>query len=140
MFRIKKTKDLSLVRSLDFAIFGEEEAESDYANAAYTWWVVWQGSDPVAFCGLEAAADRRGPYGVLLRAGVVPEARGQGLQRRMIRVRDAQARKLELECVITYTDRYNVRSSNNLIKEGYLLYNPEHKWGLSQGLYFWKAL
>ena len=140
MFRIKQTKDLNLVRSLDLALFGAEEAEGEYESAAYTWWVAWQDTKAVGFCGLARATDKKGPYGILLRAAVAPEARGQGIQRRMIKVRDACARKQGLRCVLTYTAGYNITSANNLIREGYILYKPHYAWGLRQGLYFWKAL
>ena len=61
--------------------------------------------------------------GYLYRAGVMPEHRGKGLKCRMIRVREAQARRNGyVACVTDVTD--NIPSANSLIKCGYKLYRP----------------
>ena len=62
------------------------------------------------------------------RAGVRPDARGQGLQRRLIRARVAYAKREGFPEVWTYTSNYNVASSNNLIREGFTLWAPG-SWG-----------
>jgi GNAT superfamily N-acetyltransferase len=108
------------------------------------WWVAWSRGAPVAFAGLApitpGAANGRHGVGYLCRAGVVPAARGQGLQRRMIRVREAAARRAGMRELITYTSRENTKSANNLIACGYRLYTPPEEWGLEGAFYFCRRL
>lgn len=87
------------------------------------WWIAYTNEDiPVGFAGLEYAyADR----GRLCLAGVMPWARGKGLQRRLIRVRERRARMLGWKRLLTYTTTTNTPSANNLIRCGYLLWEPE---------------
>ena len=73
----------------------------------------------------------------LSRVGVLPGARGNGLQRRFVRARERHARVQGYKRMVTYTSAYNVRSSNNLIRCGYSLYTPPHEWGL-RGANYWE--
>lgn len=73
-------------------------------------------------------------------AGVIRSYRGHGLQRRMIAVREAAAKRAGCKLVVTYTARDNYPSANNLIRCGYRLYAPEVPFGFSDALYFQKAL
>jgi len=104
---------------------------------AATWWAASFGDDLVAFAGIEPHK-RRTWY--LSRAGVHPNARGLGLQRRLIRVREAHARRHGAVQVISDTARWNCASANNLIACSYRLYRPRSPWGLAGSLYFRKSL
>lgn len=100
--------------------------------------VVWIGCDPagndVAFCAVRLLDD--GQW-YLSRAGVVPEARGHGLQRRMIRLRVRHARKLTPGCMlITDTTYDNLASANSLMACGFRLYEPGERWAFESGLYW----
>ncbi len=100
--------------------------------------VVWIGVDPagfdVAFCAMRLLSD--GQW-YLSRAGVVPEARGKGLQKRMIRLRVAHARRHQPGCtVITDTTHDNYASANSLMACGFRLYAPSTRWGFATGLYW----
>lgn len=75
----------------------------------------------------------------LWRAGVISIHRGKGLQKRMIRVREALARKLGGEYMISDTN-LNPESANNLIKCGYLTYNPSSPYGFETAIYWRKKL
>lgn len=55
---------------------------------------------------------------------VAPEARGNGLQRQALYVREEFARRSHYTRAITSTDRNNLPSANNLIRCGYLLSPP----------------
>jgi len=76
----------------------------------------------------------------LSRAGVLPDFRGYRLQRRLIRIRCAAARRAGYAWAVTDTSDTNVVSSNNLIREGFELFTPSRPWGLRKGLYWKKEL
>lgn len=105
-----------------------------------TWWLAWDGDEPVAYAGMVLYPDIGKPGGFLSRCGVLPCARGQGLQRRLIRVREREIVRCGYDRAFTYTSRDNYASANNLIACGYRLYHPPFLWGLRDGLYFEKVL
>lgn len=92
----------------------------------------------VAFACLKVTAHEG--YGYLARAGVYKSNRGEGLQVRMIRLRERLARKLGLKIMVCDTHKHNVHSSNSLIRCGYRLYTPAEPWGLEDSLYWIKKL
>lgn len=103
------------------------------------WWVAEMDGEPVAFACLRP--DRSDPAtGYLARAGVLPKARGQGLQKRLIRVREARAKALGMKVVVTDTANFNVASSNSLIACGYKLYQPANRWGFADANYWKKVI
>lgn len=99
------------------------EPESDF------WWIAYSNREPAAFAAL-AEAYATPNLGYLKRAGVLPEHRGKGLQLRLIRVREAYARKLGCTGMITDTTN-NPASANTLIKAGYRLYQPANPWAFT---------
>lgn len=105
------------------------------------WWLAFalDGSREVAgFCGLTPTyADAS--LGYLKRAGVRRPHRGQGLQKRFIRVRESKARRLGMRAVVTDTSD-NPSSSNSLIACGYRIYRPENPWGFTHTIYWNKDL
>jgi GNAT superfamily N-acetyltransferase len=104
------------------------------------WWLLYC-SDlkmPVAFCGLTHALATPGT-GYLKRAGVLKAYRGQGLQRKLITVRERKARKLGLTTMVTDTTD-NPPSANSLIKAGYRIFEPRDKWAFTHSIYWRKAL
>jgi RimJ/RimL family protein N-acetyltransferase len=139
--RLVRCKTPRTLERLDTALFTAENAEDSYSKPGSMWWVAKDEDGTLAgFCGLRVFTEDGKTYGELLRAGVVAGYRGKGLQRHMVRTRDAAARKAGCSAVITYTAPWNVVSANNLIKCGYLIYTPAHSWGLKDAIYFWKAL
>jgi GNAT superfamily N-acetyltransferase len=102
------------------------------------WWLVYHDDAPVAFAGLVKACQHENS-GYFIRAGVLPEHRGNGLQRRLIRVREMRARKNGWTRIVTETNE-NIPSANSLIGAGFKLYAPRNPWGLSTALYWTKDL
>jgi GNAT superfamily N-acetyltransferase len=102
------------------------------------WWVVWDDDTPVGFCCLRRAAATPGA-GYLARSGVMPRARGYGLQKRLIAVREEKARALGLIRMVSDTTE-NVHSSNNLMACGYRLFDPMTRWAFEHSLYWQKRL
>jgi RimJ/RimL family protein N-acetyltransferase len=132
--RIQQTRDLAVVRRLDTRLFGNARAQLG-ALESCTWWVAYLNGKPVAFAGARICkTDAKLVY--LSRCGVLPVARGLGLQRTMIRRRIAWARRQPgRRAVITYTLKHNHYSSNNLIRCGFRLYDG--KWIAADALYWW---
>jgi GNAT superfamily N-acetyltransferase len=103
------------------------------------WWVAYDGSDPVGFCGMEASSD----YADVMyfkRAGVLPAWQGHGLQRRMIRVRERYARRIGIRYLRTDVSNDNPASANNLIRCGFRMFWPRHPWAFDYSTYWFKEL
>lgn len=101
------------------------------------WWIAYHGSEPVAFAGLQKA--RSADSGYLVRSGVLPAHRGHGLQVRLLRAREKQARKNGWRFTLTDTTN-NIPSSNSLIRAGYRLFEPKYPWAFPNSLYWEKEL
>lgn len=99
------------------------------------WWIVYDGPLPVGFCGLYQSVKWR-DAGYLCRSGVMPEYRGRGLQKRLIRLRERKAREAGMTWLVTDTYE-NPPSSNSLIACGYKTYQPETPWG-ADGVTYWR--
>jgi len=104
------------------------------------WWIAYQDGNPVAFAALRVLppGDDTSPC-YLSRAGVLPNARGQGLQKKLIRARVQYAKKRGAPIVITDTAD-NPHSANSLIAEGFRMYNPSQRWALPNSNYWYKNL
>jgi GNAT superfamily N-acetyltransferase len=106
------------------------------------WWVArHRRAGVVGYAGLRIC---QMPYnrglGFLCRAGVLQAHRGRGLQRQMIAVREAYARRMGLRELVTYVVPTNFASANSLIACGFRLYRPSHRWGGVEALYFRKKV
>lgn len=103
------------------------------------WWVIEVGKQPAGFCGLHPSL-QFSDAGYLCRAGVRPEFRGNGLQRKMIQLRERAARRLGFRWLVTDTARWNLASANSLAGAGFRLYEPSHPWGFRDSLYWRKGV
>lgn len=102
------------------------------------WWIVYDDAGkPVGYAGVCPSHQWQG-YGYLCRAGVMPTARGHGLQKRLLRVRERYAKRIGWHGLLTDTTD-NVYSANNLAKAGYGMYEPTSPWGMAHTLY-WRKL
>jgi GNAT superfamily N-acetyltransferase len=107
-----------------------------YDKAAWARWAM--PCSPIAFCGLTEALATPG-HGYLKRAGVLHAYRGQGLQRKLITVRERKARKLGLTTMLTDTTD-NPPSANSLIRAGYKIFEPQYRWAFKHSIYWRKDL
>jgi RimJ/RimL family protein N-acetyltransferase len=103
------------------------------------WWVGTVDGVPAAFAGMTPVASWP-QTAYLKRSGVLPQFRGNGYQKRLIRVRLAYARRLGMERVVTDTAEWNYASSNSLIACGFRLYEPQRRWSFGTALYWVKKL
>jgi len=104
------------------------------------WWFAMDTDKvPAAFCGLWPSVRFPGA-GYLCRAGVMPVARGKGLQRRMIRIRENAARRKGWDALYTDADAANPASINNLFASGYRAFSPPVLWDGEGFVYFRKII
>lgn len=134
--QIEHDDELDEIKELDARLFPDCQPMPEYPDAV--WWRSMCGDRITAYAGL--CPSHQWADGVYLcRAGVAPEYRGLGLQRRMIEVRERWARKHGYLHAVTET-RQNIASSRNLIKCGYLPFNPNHPWAFADSIYWTKTL
>lgn len=137
-YRIARAELPVAVLPLDEICFPTDERINP---ADSLWWIVWSGKKPVAYAGLRPCqnAQNKG-LAFLCRAGVVPDHRGRGLQKRLIRVREGAARRLGIAELVTYCVPWNCASINSLVACGYRFYLPAEKWGGASAVYLHKRL
>lgn len=125
------------LRELHDEVFGDTAPQID-PSIGY-WWIAKAADEVAGFCGVTPSYGDPMQLGYLKRAGVRLSHRGQGLQRRFIRVREARARKNGWTALVTDTTD-NPSSANNLIACGYRIYTPQEPWGFLQTIYWTKEL
>lgn len=133
-FVIKKCEDVELVKQLHEQIF---PADDWYDSPRSVMWVMWKGTEAIAFAMLSETND---DYVFYSRAGVKKDYRGHGIQLRLIRVREKYARSKGYKKAITYTKIDNITSNRNLQKAGYWLYIPVNEYADKDCLYWIKEL
>ena len=99
------------------------------------WWIATQDGVDCAFAGL-ICSPWWSDCAYLIRCGVVPNCRGQGLQKKFIRVRIRQAKALKMNWVITSTYD-NPASANSLISCGFKMFNPTKPW-MAKHTSYWR--
>lgn len=111
-------------------------ADEWYEHRGNIYWIVRFGKTPVGFA-VGTNIGHRIFY--LSRAGILESHRGNGLHKRLIKVRERFARSHNFKYIITYTIKNNPESFCHLIKTGYEIYEPEHEWA-DDVFYFRKLL
>lgn len=145
VYRIKRvdgTDDeiADTIRSLHTEIFGDSAPQVDTFDGF--WWLAFavdEARDLAGFCGLTPTYSQPAEVAYLKRAGVRVPHRGQGLQRRFVRVREALAKRAGFKCIVTDTTD-NPSSANNLIACGYRIYDPPNPWSFPHAIYWTKDL
>lgn len=133
-----KDSNIQTVRVLQEICFGAIY-ETERCLSDTHLWIARSDGCPVAFASLTVYPDVP-ETAFLSLSGVIPSARGQGLQRKLIVKREAMCKKLGITRIISYASYDNIPSANNLIKCGYLLYEPTWEWGVKGSYYFQKKL
>lgn len=128
------------LRDLHDEVFGDSAPNVDPERGH--WWLAFAVDDSreiAGFCGLTPTYSHPTEVAYLKRAGVLLQHRGQGLQKRFIRVREGKARRLGFRTIVTDTSD-NPSSSNSLIACGYRIYRPEDPWGWNHTIYWRKDI
>ena len=102
------------------------------------WWIGYDGVLPVAFAAMHPSS-QWSDVGYLSRAGVLSSHRGQGVQRRLLRVRERRARVLGWTWLVSDT-KFNPPSANNLIACGFKTFEPGKPWADYEATYWKKKL
>jgi GNAT superfamily N-acetyltransferase len=141
MFKIRRVsfiKHQAVLKDLQLKTLPNDKP---YANPDAWYWLAYDPEGiPVAYAAMALSQTQDKATGVYLaRAGVLPQARGQGLQRRLVAARCNFARKLGKEWAYTDT-RTNPHSANNLIRNGFLAYDPARPWAFEDSTYWRKRL
>ena len=116
-------EELYIVEGLDTLCFGETQDQAsreEYDRA--TWWVAWDEDTPIAYTGVYV---HDGHYMSLERSGVLPQYRGQGLQKKLIQTRLRYAKRHKIVTVYTYVSSANHASVNSLFSQGLKSFSPE---------------
>jgi GNAT superfamily N-acetyltransferase len=122
MYRLRQTADVESVKALHTLCLPGDDWED-----ASQHWILWLDNTPVGFCSAkQLTADDSVVF--LSRAGLLPVARGSGLQRRMIQTRLQWCRSVGAKTVITYTVYDNHASIINLLRCGFKFYFPVGQW------------
>lgn len=103
-----------------------------------SWWLACHDDRAVAFAGVVPSTHARSS-GYFSRVGVLQRHRGQGLQLRLMRAIEARGRREGWHSIVSDTTD-NPASSNNFIKAGYRLFQPNVPWAWPNSLYWRKWL
>ena len=139
MFRVRRADDTDIddVSAMDLECLPLDQAPPITWDS-YHWWVAeWRdGSSAPVPAGYAAMrpSTRWSDAVYMARAGVLPFARGAGLQRRLLRTREACARRAGYLWAVT--DTLNPRSMNSLIHAGYRAFEPSEPW--AGGSTYWR--
>jgi len=120
-FRPATREDEALILRLDAICF---PIDTPAVFAGAHWAIAWDGDRPAAYCAWKAVDHDGVAVGFHYRGGVLPDWRGHGLQRQMLRLREAAMCAKGLKRAVTYTDADGAASMRNLIAEGYRPYAP----------------
>jgi GNAT superfamily N-acetyltransferase len=133
MYSIRKANtdtDLEIVKELDAICFDGSRIKTDGAE----WWIAYYYREPVGYAGIRPSSSFY-DAGYLCRAGVLPDHRGNGLQKKLIRTRIKYAKRQGWTVLRTDT-RDNPESSNSLISCGFKLFSPSRPWAFKDSLYW----
>jgi len=129
------------LRRIHDAVFGDDAPLVDFKLGE--WWIAYErpetkGESPIfaGFAGYVPAFSTPGAA-YFNRSGVLPSFRGQGLQRRLLRVRELHAKRHGYVRGITDTTE-NVPSARNLAKEKWLPFTPRYNWNKLPCAIYWK--
>lgn len=137
MYELRQTEDTAMVNALFTLCMPFDTAPS--WGKGQLWVCHASDGTPVAYCSAKLLPNEV-QTAYLSSSGVLPCARGNQLQQRMIKARVQWARKLGCNTVITYTLLNNYPSICNLLKQGFQFYDPHYRWQGKNVHYFVKDL
>ena len=104
---------------MDSVCFEDDYPVTDWDQCR--WWIGIEDGKDACYCGIKDM----GGFWYLNRAGVMPAFRGRKMQQKMLQKR---LRAAGTQPVITDTVASNTASNNNLIRAGFLMFNPQAPW------------
>lgn len=136
--RIRKVTDYRAAAAMDLLLFPADDPVED--PESHTWFVGFEDGKAVCYASVKLLTGLDAGTAYLARCGVLKSHRGQGLQRRLIKAREAEAKAQGAKVILSYTASWNAHSMNSLFSCGYRAYVPETKWGSEDAVYFKKRL
>ncbi len=127
-FRRASAQDERLILRLDAICF---PIDAPPVVVGASWSIGWDNAVPAAYCAWKKVEQGGAAVGFHYRGGVLPDYRGQGLQKHMLKLREQEMRQHGLTKAVTYTDADGAASMRNLIAEGYRPYVPTRSTTLS---------
>lgn len=124
MITLRKTKNRKIIQKLNTRIFPTDPLELKYNSVC---WLAHLNEMPVGFATLCPLTYEKDVV-FFSRAGILPIARGQGIHKRLIKIRIQHCKKNNIKQAITYTLDGNYSSANNLTACGFKLYEPQNRW------------
>jgi len=134
-YSFKQTKDFEHLLVLDKKAF-PADTRQDFSQDAACWLIVDENGKSVGFCSIELMPNNTA---FLSRAAVFGK-KNQGLHKRAIKCRIKWAKAIGIKKIITYTSHWNFKSIANLIKCGFLFYEPKDKYAGKNAFYFQKRI
>jgi GNAT superfamily N-acetyltransferase len=135
-FTIRHTDDLETVAEIAEQCFTEREREPKATLEVTDHWLAYdEDGDAVAFAGARLFMEDGELHAYLCASGVLPHARGAGLQKRLTRARMRWALRHGAAAVYTYISNGNPASGNSLIACGFRMYWPETPWAGPEFVY-----
>lgn len=104
-------------------------ALGDIDNIEYSKNILWLVRDKkkaIGMCSLKPLPDEGSVF--FSYSVIDPKYRGRGIQRKLIRARLAWAKRHGYTCASTYTLKDNYPSMSNLIKCGFMFYDPHSEY------------
>lgn len=135
MITITKSDDWDSALAVHLMSMGGADFEQDDDMHL---WIAWDGDQPVGFATLRV----EGVYVYFAGCGVIPIARGQGIQKKLLKVRLTWGKRKKFRTAVSYTMAWNARSMNNLIACKFKTFQPEYKWASDDDdvVYWYKSL
>lgn len=135
-YKISRCRDKELIEGLQKRMLKIEELPYlDFEDRH--WWVAWLDGRPAGYAGLRIL----GRYAWFSICAVFPSHRRKGLQKRLLAVRLAHARREGLKVVYTYTINGNHPSARALISKGFKPTTPPDKhygcWAGEEDVIYW---
>jgi len=130
----KTYKNISLIQKMDKICFPDEETPL-IGKREYHWWIVYLDKVPIAYAGAREYLS----FFFLTRVGVLPEYRGNGIQKMLIASRVDFSKSLNIREVITYTSKCNSFSISNLKLIGFEIWK-EQILNFGDDFLYWKLL
>lgn len=133
-YTIRQTTKYKTVSGLNDRIFGDGfELPFDQHYC----WLVYYDGEPIGYASMRECEPR---VVFLSRVGVLPEHRGHGLQKKLIKARCKLAKELSYRWAITYTSLENAPSFESLQQCSFKMYLPEYRWAGVNFVYWRKQL
>lgn len=128
---------VSIMR-LHIRTFGSSAPVPSPSQGGFWWLACDNAASHVAFASIRGSSlDASWCY--FDRVGVLPEHRGAGLQRRLMRACEAKARRLGFKTMVSDTTD-NPPSAANFDRLRYQRFTPDFLWGFPSTLYWRKTL